>query len=230
MMYFQYLNKDKGIDYASSHVACFVGAEDNYNEEKHKYFAFLFPEQASIKRKMICKKWVLSVKELYNFAPHFHEIDWKNHKIIFDLDVTPGHIIFAICTLIRYMEENPKDIFTRWHELNDPKKYKLTNFEKLLFLHHNPLTITNGHSLLDCPSTSFDKFISYKPEYLSGGTYGGDPKPPNKDFDLPFAKYSHFRSITLQQSYTPKEARGRNNYNSDGSFEKALFERTIVKV
>src|ERR1035437_3919053 len=124
-MYFQYLNKDKEILYRSPHIACFVDAEEHHTNE-HQYFAFLFPEQESIKKKMICKKWLLSIKELYNFKEHLNDIDWKNHKVIFDLDVTPGHLIFAICTLIRYMEENPRDIFVRWHGFNDAKKYKLT--------------------------------------------------------------------------------------------------------
>ena len=223
-MYFQYLNKDKEILYRSPHIACFVDAEEHHTNE-HQYFAFLFPEQESIKKKMICKKWLLSIKELYNFKEHLNDIDWKNHKVIFDLDVTPGHIIFAICTLIRYMEENPRDIFVRWHGFNDAKKYKLTNFEKMLFVHHNAVSISSGHSLIDFPKNNFDKFITYKPNYVSGGTYGGDAKAPHKDFDRPFSKYPHFRSITLQRTYSPK---GTDKYGEgDGSFEQALLERTI---
>ena len=231
-MDYQYLDKDKNILEKHNGVACFVGAENVYEKKRHRYFAFPFPAKRSLKDKIITKKWISSLKELYNFGEYLPQeaFDWKNHRLIFDLDTTPGHIIFAICTCARYLREQKEHIFGTWTNLSNHKKYKLTTFEKFLFLHYLDKALSDGHGFLYYPQTNFDKFIGYQPPNLQyvKSSYGGCGTKPSANFNLPFSEEPQFRLVGLQQSYTPPCSREDRYGPGDGSFEKALLERTLA--
>jgi hypothetical protein len=232
-MSYQYLTKNREIDFEVKETPCFVGVETNYSKNKHKYFAFLFPARHTLKDRIITKKWVMGVKDLYNFKEYLpkESFDWKNNRVIFDLEATPGHIIFAICTCVRYLKESSKEVFGCWVDLSDTKKYNLTTFEKFLFLHFLEGSLNDGHAFLYYPHSNFDKFIAYQPpklEYCGPSSYGRTAGLPRKDFILPFNQYPQFRTVGLNASYTPRESRESGYGNGDGSFTQALKERTIA--
>lgn len=181
-------------------TACFAGLESYFNSNSHKYFGFPINDH----EEKVVRQYVESVKTLFEFAPYMEDIDWKKGMIYFDLSVTPGHMIFAICSCIRNTLEHPSLIKDTWKTLNDKSKFDLTDHEKFIFAHYLNQERTNtNHTLYPPFESGIESQVKFtKPNYRACSNYGKKDAIPDKKYNEPFSEYPYFRSISLFRSYT----------------------------
>lgn len=231
-MSYRFLNAEREVVFSRNRAACFMEADREYLEIdiNPRYFKFMFPKGDSTIRKVLSKKYILSLKEIYDFGQYMTEPDWKEGSITFDLTTVPGHRIFAICTCIRMIAEYPDSVFVAWKILSNPKFFEpLSAIEKFVLMH--PLSNHLGgdeHHLYNTSKMKglCEEFISYKPVFRRMKSYyksdGGSDVLPK--FDLPYEKNPFFRSVSLHVSYAPP-----GFDKEDLSFVKYLKKKALSK-
>jgi hypothetical protein len=228
-MSLDFLNAEREKIGGEIQTPCFARTEQEYRsilDLKPKYLSFYFPIQKTQINQILTKQYVNSIKELFDFGKDMKDIDFVKGTITFDLDVVSGHKIFAICTCIRLLEEEPNNVFSVWKELNNKKSFlPLTSMEKFVLMHYIMQKHHNqNHSLYAGMNSKCEEFISYKPKLMGRASlysFSLSRTPAPEAAKLPFSQFPHFLKVSLFSSYSPEREA------TDQSFQKYIKDRTL---
>ena len=209
-----YLDKDEVVLKYFGNIACFGGL-DVAIPKGATFFRFYFPligettyeknvaSQASSISVNQREKFVALAGKLYDFEEYIQKIGPNELWAQFDLRKTSGFRIFAICTVLRYINEYPQIalLSLRLRKLALPEK------EAFLFAHY--FYGLDNHNFYMCQNIDPEDILKAVPKIT---------------YDEPFIKSPKFRPQKIWDVYS---CGGNYSYLSSG--KKVQFFSSLIK-